>query len=102
MSRSKLLSAEEINKSSLLVKLLIYSFTYGLFIIDIIDLTTMKFWGYNLFLILLYFIPFLIICPIFGFNDWELFIGLGLLSSLVNDLSYTLIGNIFFICTIIY
>jgi hypothetical protein len=96
MSRSKLLRAEEANKLSLIVKLLIYSFMYGLFVINIIDLTIIKFWGYNIFLIILYFIPFLIICPIFGFNDWELFIGLGLLSSLVNDLSYALIGNIFF------
>jgi hypothetical protein len=79
-----------------IVKMLVYAFLYGLFIINIIDLTIKVFTWYHIFLIMLYFFPFIIVCLILGFDDWELLIGLGLLSSLMNDLFYGVIGNILF------
>ena len=75
-------------------KMLAYSFVYGLFIINIIDLTTKIFPGYHLYLTTLYFFPFIIVCLTIGFDDWELLMGLGILSSLMNDLFYAPIGNI--------
>jgi hypothetical protein len=76
--------------------MLVYAFLYGLFIINIIDLTIKVFAWYHIFLIMLYFFPFIIVCLILGFDDWELLVGLGLLSSLMNDLFYGVIGNILF------
>ncbi|MGB9614361.1 MAG: hypothetical protein ACPL3B_02525 [Fervidobacterium sp.] len=90
------LSVKKSGRFSFIVKMLIYSFFYGLFVINIIDLTTKSFWGYHLFLVSLYFFPFITVVLILGFDDWELLFSLGLLSSLMNDLFYALIGNIFF------
>jgi hypothetical protein len=66
---------------------------YGLFVINILDLTVRGFWGYHLFLILLYFLPFLAVGLVVGFEYWRLLLGLGLLTSLMNDLFYGFIGN---------
>ena len=90
------LKIEGTSKAELIIKMLIYAFIYGLFMINIIDLTVKTFWGYHIFLILMYFFPFFIACLILGFDDWELLASLGLLSSLMNDLFYAPIGNIFF------
>jgi len=90
------LSVKTSSKFMFIVKMLAYAFLYGLFIINIIDLTTKAFAWYHIFLIMLYFFPFIIVCLILGFDDWELLVGLGLLSSLMNDLFYGVIGNILF------
>jgi len=71
----------------------VYSLLYGLFVINILDLTVRGFWGYHLFLILLYFLPFLAVGLVVGFEHWKLPLGLGLLTSLMNDLFYGFIGN---------
>ena len=84
-----------LDKIKFIAKMLLYSFFYGLFVINVIDLTVKSFWGYHLFLIMLYFFPFLIVCLIIGFDDWELLAGLGLLSSLMNDCFYAYVGNAF-------
>jgi hypothetical protein len=83
-------------KLSFIIKLLLYSFIYGFFVINIIDVTTRSFWGYHLFLVTLYFFPFIIVVLILGFNDWELLFGLGIISSLMNDLFYAVISNVLF------
>jgi hypothetical protein len=90
------LSVKTSSKFMFIVKMLVYAFLYGLFIINIIDLTIKVFAWYHIFLIMLYFFPFIIVCLILGFDDWELLVGLGLLASLMNDLFYGVIGNILF------
>jgi hypothetical protein len=90
------LKIEGRSRLELIIKLLAYSFIYGLFMINVIDLTIKGFWGYHIFLIMMYFFPFLIACLILGFDDWELLAGLGLISSLMNDLFYAPVGNLFF------
>lgn len=96
MILDKMVLSKEEDKTVFIVKLLLYSFVYGLFIINVIDLTTKGFWGYHLFLIACYFAPFVIVCLIIGFDDWELLMSLGLIASLMNDLFYAPIGMILF------
>jgi hypothetical protein len=87
---------ESKNKLRLLVKFLIYSLIYGLFFINIIDINIRSFFWYHWVLIFLEFLPFLVICLILGWKNWDLFLALGLLSSLMNDLFYAPMSNYFF------
>ncbi|MEM0457406.1 MAG: hypothetical protein QXI01_06795 [Nitrososphaerota archaeon] len=52
--------------------------------------------GYHLWLIALYFAPFVPILLILGFDDWELLVSMGLTASLMNDLFYYPIGMLLF------
>lgn len=87
---------KEESKANFTTKLLLLAFFYGLFVVNIIDLTVQGFPGYHLFLTLLYFYPFLVACLVLGFDDWELLIGLGFVSSLMNDLLYAPVGVLLF------
>lgn len=86
------------SRLELAIKLIIYSFIYGLILINWIDLIPKcvdRLYGYHLWLGIMYFIPFIIVLLIYGIKDWELVISLGILASLMNDLFYAPIGMIF-------
>lgn len=82
----------------MLGKLILYSVIYGLLMINYIDLVTpgSNIPGYHLWLIIQYFAPFIPILCLFGFENWELVLSLGLLGSLMNDLFYAPIGILCF------
>ncbi len=71
--------------------IIIFSVFYGLVFINYIDIITAggAIYGYHLWLVLMYFLPFA------GFSmldlkNWKLTVGLGLLASLMNDVFYGL------------
>ncbi|MEM4846465.1 MAG: hypothetical protein QW794_01740 [Thermosphaera sp.] len=84
------------SKRELLTKLLLYSSIYGLIHVNYIDLVTpgSSIPGYHLWLICLYFAPFIPVCLVLGFKEWELLVSMGLVASLMNDLFYHPVGNI--------
>ncbi|MEM3924434.1 MAG: hypothetical protein QXZ48_09145 [Zestosphaera sp.] len=84
------------SRKELLTKLLLYSLIYGLIHVNYIDLVVpgSNAPGYHLWLIILYFAPFVPILFILGFDDWELLVSMGLIASLMNDLFYFPIGNL--------
>lgn len=86
------------SKKELILKLTLYSALFGLFHVNYIDLVTpgSQVPGYHLWLIALYFAPFIPICLIKSFKDWELLLSLGLEASLMNDLFYMPIGKLLF------
>jgi len=88
------LKVERENKFMLIAKLLIYSSLYGLIMINYIDLIQRGVPGYHLWLVIMYFAPFIPILFLLGFDDWELVVALGLLASLMNDLFYYPVGRI--------
>jgi len=93
--RSKLkLKIAGSSRRELLAKLLAYSAIYGLIHVNYIDLVTpgSNIPGYHLWLIALYFAPFIPILFTLGFDDWELLVSMGLTASLMNDLFYHPIG----------
>ncbi len=69
--------------------LLIFAIVYGLFFINYIDIITKGSSqnGYHLWLVLMYFMPFALLSVI-DIKNWKLTIGLGLLTSLMNDVFY--------------
>jgi hypothetical protein len=70
------------------------SVVYGFFFINYIDLSISGSGheGYHLWLVFMYFFPFLVLTVLFPRN-WQLTIGLGLLASLMNDVFYGLVAN---------
>ncbi|MEM4865920.1 MAG: hypothetical protein QXY09_05465 [Acidilobaceae archaeon] len=84
------------SRKELLTKLLLYSLIYGLIHVNYIDLVVpgSNAPGYHLWLIILYFAPFIPVLFILGFDDWELLVSMGLIASLMNDLFYFPIGNL--------
>jgi len=86
------------SKTEFAVKLLVYSALYGLFHINYIDLIVPGSYipGYHLWLTMMYFAPFIPILFLYGFDNWELVVSLGLLASLMNDLFYYPVGLILF------
>ena len=85
------------SRRELIVKLLLYSSLYGLFLINWIDLFgSPQMPGYHLWLISMYFAPFIPVLLLLGFDDWELVVSLGLIASLMNDLFYYPVGMILF------
>jgi len=85
------------SKLGFLAKLLLYSFIYGTVFINWIDLVfgPAKY-GYHLWLTAMYFLPFFIVLIFRGLEDWELTLGFGLFTSLMNDLWYYIIGRYLF------
>jgi hypothetical protein len=70
---------------------LILSVVYGLVFINYIDnIFSGGLGGYHLWLLFMYFFPFLILTALYPRN-WQLTIGLGLLVSLMNDVFYGLV-----------
>lgn len=86
------------SRGELLAKLLTYSSLYGLIHVNYIDLVTpgSNIPGYHLWLIALYFAPFVPILLVLGFDDWELLVSMGLIASLMNDLFCYPVGTILF------
>ena len=81
-------------KKEFLVKLLGFSFVYGLLSVNFIDLVLIgnTIPGYHLWLAFSYFSPFVPVLLISGLEDWELVAGLGFVASLMNDLFYHPVG----------
>ncbi|PVX27614.1 MAG: hypothetical protein CW716_01390 [Candidatus Bathyarchaeum sp.] len=84
-------------KKIFLSKLGIYSILYGLFGINFIDLVIAgpTIAGYHIWLTIAYFVPFLPLLLLFGFEDWELVGALGLTASLMNDVFSCPVGMLF-------
>jgi hypothetical protein len=93
------------SKFSFLTKLFSYSFIYGTIFVNWIDLFvgSNRVPGYHLWLTFIYFAPFIIVLLLYGWRDWELTLGFGLFTSLMNDLLYYIIGRyVFYIPIDIY
>jgi hypothetical protein len=75
--------------------LITFAILYGLIFINYIDVITNGSTrdGYHLWLVFMYFLPFAILSVI-DKRNWKIAIGLGLLTSLMNDLFYGLFSNI--------
>jgi len=72
--------------------LIIFAVIYGLVFINYIDISTPggSDYGYHLWLVLMYFLPF-VGFSIFNLKNWKFTIGLGLITSLMNDVFYNFI-----------
>ena len=71
--------------------LIIFAVLYGLVFINYIDISSSGLsYGYHLWLVLMYFLPF-IGFSIFNLKNWKFTIGLGLIASLMNDVFYNFI-----------
>lgn len=90
--------AESASRRVFLLKLLIYSFIYGTVFVNWIDLFVGpdRVPGYHLWLTFIYFAPFITVLLIYGSRDWELTLGFGLFTSLLNDTLYYIIGRYLF------
>lgn len=79
-------------------KLFIYSIVHGLLYVNYIDLVVpgSNIPGYHLWLIVTYFITFIPLLLLLGFDEWKLVVSLGLTVSLMNDLFYYPIGILLF------
>jgi hypothetical protein len=86
------------SKREFIIKLSLYSAIYGLLSINYIDLVIpgSNVPGYHLWLLFQYFLPFIPLLFLLGFDDWELVLSMGLLGSLFNDLGYAPIGMLIF------
>ncbi|MEM3982551.1 MAG: hypothetical protein QXM71_07535 [Thermofilum sp.] len=86
------------SRRKLLAKLVAYATIYGLIHVNYIDLVTPggRIPGYHLWLLALYLAPFVPIIFVLGLDGWDLVVGLGLLTSLMNDLFYAPAGMILF------
>jgi len=77
-------------------KLVIFAVLYGFFIINWIDLAIVRYnvhEFYSIWLILLYFSPFVPLV-LQSSKNWKLFLALGLLVSLMNDCFYYMAGYV--------
>jgi hypothetical protein len=92
LSGSKLTS--EVLRTNKTLFLLIFAVVYGLIFINFIDIVTPggNIGGYHLWLVLMYFVPFAILSVI-DIKNWKLTLGLGLLTSVMNDVFYGLMRN---------
>ncbi len=79
-----------------LLKLILFSAFYGLFLINWIDLFGKEAPAYGIWLILTYMAPFMVLIVFEGWRSWPLAVSLGLLVSLMNDLGYYFVGNLLF------
>jgi hypothetical protein len=79
-----------------LVSLLGFSTIYGLILINWVDLFNPNMPGYHVWLIQMYLAPFALIVLLRGVGIWPLALASGLLVSLMNDLFYYPIGDLFF------
>jgi len=92
------LTAGQDSRLVFVFKLLLYSFIYGTIFINWIDLFVVsnRVPGYHLWLTFMYFLPFLLVLMFKGLGDWELTLGFGLFTSLMNDLLYYIVGKFIF------
>jgi hypothetical protein len=72
--------------------LIVFAVLYGLVFINYIDIASSggAIDGYHLWLVLLYFLPF-VGFSMLNIKNWQLTLGLGLIASLMNDVFYNLI-----------
>lgn len=86
------------SKKELLIKLLLYSAIYGFFHVNYIDLlaASLDFPAYHLWIICLYFAPFIPLLFVYDFKNWEIVLSVGFLASLMNDLGYYPAGMLLF------
>lgn len=75
--------------------LIIFAIVYGFVFINYIDIITNggAQSGYHLWLVLMYFVPFAILSVI-DIKNWKLTLGLGLLTSVMNDVFYGVMRNV--------
>jgi len=96
MAKYKATLFESKNRAELYAKLVVISIIYGLFWINPVDLTSalhdMPY--YHLWLIALYFAPAYGLFAVYGTRDWELYLSIGLLASLMNDLFFYPVGEL--------
>ena len=87
---------ESRSRVELYAKLVAISVVYGLFWINPVDLTSAlhEISYYHLWLIALYFAPAYGLFAIYGTRDWELYLSIGLLASLMNDLFFYPVGEV--------
>src|SRR5665648_179622 len=73
---------------------IIFSILYGLIFVNYIDIIVNggANEGYHLWLVIMYFFPFIAL-TIFFPKNWQLTLGLGLIASLMNDVFYGVIRN---------
>lgn len=68
--------------------LIVFAVLYGLVFINYIDIASSGLnYGYHLWLVLMYFLPF-VGFSMLNFKNWKLTVGLGLVASLMNDVFY--------------
>ena len=79
-----------------LLKLIAFAVVYGLFFCNWIDLFNVTIPAYHIWFAFMLFMPFFISTIFYGKKDIELFLALGLLASLMNDVFYFVIGDVFF------
>jgi hypothetical protein len=78
-----------------LVCLVAFAAIYGLVFINYIDVVSSGFtYGYHVWLVVMYFLPF-VGFSMFNLKNWGLTVGLGLFASLMNDVFYGLTKYIF-------
>jgi len=77
-------------KTKIFSKLMAYSILYGIVLINYIDIVSSGGYAYHLWLVAMYFAPFVIFLLVDP-KDWNLTVSLGLISSLMNDVFYGLI-----------
>lgn len=85
----------EVGKHSVF-KLASFAVLYGLLPINWIDLFNPAAPGYHVWLIMMYMAPFAIVVLMDGLSLLPLALSLGLLASLMNDLFYYPVGDVFF------
>jgi hypothetical protein len=75
--------------------LIIFAVVYGFIFINYIDIITngSSNSGYHLWLVLMYFVPFAIL-SVMDIKNWKLTLGLGLLTSVINDVFYGVMRNV--------
>jgi len=84
------------SRKGLFMLLILYSAFYGLLVINWLDLFAKDIPGYHLLLTMLYFAPFVTAVVLWGLEDWEVALSLGLFTSLMNDIFYYVVGNALF------
>jgi len=87
--------ALEVGKLSVF-KLASFAVLYGLLPINWIDLFNPAAPGYHVWLIIMYMAPFGLVVLMEGFSLFPVAFSLGLLASLMNDLFYYPVGDLFF------
>jgi hypothetical protein len=87
---------ESRSRRELYVKLVVISVVYGLFWVNPVDASVPlhELPYYHLWLIALYFAPAYGLFALYGTRDWELYLAIGLLSSLMNDLFFYPVGEL--------
>ncbi len=72
---------------------ILFAIIYGLVFVNYIDNISGGYSGYHLWLVIMYFFPFIAL-SIFFDKNWELTLGLGVVVSLMNDVFYGAVRSI--------